>query len=99
MIVREREGPSKKHLLFLFHMCFKYVVYCAPLSHSTGTTHWLDPRLARYLKHSILECSENGECKDYSVPYLLKLLLLCIAELPYGWEKVNDPTYGTYFIE
>ena len=31
-------------------------------SHSTGTTHWLDPRFARYLKHSILECTENGEC-------------------------------------
>jgi len=30
-------------------------------SHSTGTTHWLDPRLARYLKHSLLECSENGK--------------------------------------
>lgn len=30
-------------------------------SHSTGTTHWLDPRLARYLKHSILDCGENGE--------------------------------------
>lgn len=29
------------------------------IDHSTGTTHWLDPRLARYLKHSILECNEN----------------------------------------
>lgn len=29
-------------------------------SHNTGTTHWLDPRLARYLKHSMLECTENG---------------------------------------
>ena len=31
-------------------------------SHNTGTTHWLDPRFARYLKHSILKCTENGEC-------------------------------------
>ena len=31
-------------------------------SHNTGTTHWLDPRFARYQKHSILECSENGKC-------------------------------------
>ncbi|KAK7102986.1 hypothetical protein V1264_021128 [Littorina saxatilis] len=22
-----------------------------------------------------------------------------LAELPFGWEKVEDPHYGTYFIE
>lgn len=46
------------------------------IDHSTGTTHWLDPRLAQYLKLNVLECSEQ--------------------ELPYGWEKVNDPVYGVY---
>lgn len=22
-----------------------------------------------------------------------------ISELPFGWEKVEDPHYGTYYIE
>lgn len=24
---------------------------------------------------------------------------LCLTDLPYGWEKVDDPQYGTYYIE
>ena len=27
------------------------------------------------------------------------LVLITFPELPYGWEKVNDPVYGTYYIE
>jgi hypothetical protein len=33
------------------------------IDHNTGTTHWLDPRLARSLKHSLLEC------EDDEIPY------------------------------
>lgn len=22
-----------------------------------------------------------------------------ISELPYGWEKIDDPIYGTYYVE
>ena len=29
----------------------------------------------------------------------VSLSLSLLAELPYGWEKVNDPVYGTYYIE
>lgn len=29
-------------------------------SHNTGTTHWLDPRLVHNLKHSLLECEDDG---------------------------------------
>lgn len=25
--------------------------------------------------------------------------MFSVAELPYGWEKVEDPHYGTYYIE
>ena len=31
--------------------------------------------------------------------FLIFGLASCLAELPYGWEKVEDPHYGTYFIE
>lgn len=49
------------------------------ISHTTGTSHWLDPRLSRYQKKSLEDCQDD--------------------ELPYGWEKIQDPQYGTYFID
>lgn len=51
--------------------------YCS--SHSTGTSHWLDPRLSKFQKKSLEDCLDD--------------------ELPYGWEKISDPHYGTYFID
>lgn len=48
-------------------------------SHSSGTSHWLDPRLSKFQKKSLEDCLDD--------------------ELPYGWEKINDPQYGTYFID
>ncbi|XP_028171142.1 membrane-associated guanylate kinase, WW and PDZ domain-containing protein 1 isoform X2 [Ostrinia furnacalis] len=48
-------------------------------SHNTGTSHWLDPRLARVRKHSLGECGED--------------------ELPYGWERVTDERYGSYYVD
>lgn len=26
-------------------------------------------------------------------------LFFSFAELPYGWERIEDPKYGTYYIE
>ncbi|TMW48612.1 hypothetical protein DOY81_006305, partial [Sarcophaga bullata] len=49
------------------------------IDHNTGTSHWLDPRLSKYQKKSLEECSED--------------------ELPYGWEKIEDSLYGTYYID
>lgn len=48
-------------------------------SHSSGTSHWLDPRLSKFQKKSLEDCMDD--------------------ELPYGWEKITDPQYGTYFID
>ncbi|CAK1546650.1 unnamed protein product [Leptosia nina] len=48
-------------------------------SYNTGTSHWLDPRLARVRKHSLGECGED--------------------ELPYGWERVTDERYGSYYVD
>ena len=30
---------------------------------------------------------------------LYSYLMICVLELPYGWEKVVDEHYGTYYIE
>lgn len=31
--------------------------------------------------------------------FLCVYVLFYILELPYGWEKIDDPHYGTYYIE
>ncbi|XP_060807572.1 membrane-associated guanylate kinase, WW and PDZ domain-containing protein 2 [Amyelois transitella] len=49
------------------------------IDYNTGTSHWLDPRLARFRKHSLGECGED--------------------ELPYGWERVSDERYGSYYVD
>ncbi|XP_068758542.1 membrane-associated guanylate kinase, WW and PDZ domain-containing protein 3-like isoform X1 [Montipora capricornis] len=49
------------------------------VNHSTGSTQWVDPRLAQVKKASADDCDDD--------------------ELPYGWERVEDPKYGTYYID
>lgn len=39
----------------------------------------MDPRLSKFQKKSLEDCSED--------------------ELPYGWERIDDPLYGTYYID
>lgn len=58
---------------------FKITLSQLLLSHNTGTSHWLDPRLSKYQKKSLVDCQDD--------------------ELPYGWEKISDPAYGTYYID
>ncbi|XP_069101303.1 membrane-associated guanylate kinase, WW and PDZ domain-containing protein 1-like isoform X3 [Argopecten irradians] len=57
------------------------------IDHETENTHWLDPRLAHLQKQSAKECSDNV------IPTIR------VIELPFGWEKVEDPHFGTYFID
>ena len=49
------------------------------IDHSSGTSHWLDPRMSRVQKTRAEDCGDD--------------------ELPYGWERIDDPHYGTYFID
>uniref|UniRef100_A0A672JIR6 Membrane associated guanylate kinase, WW and PDZ domain containing 2b n=1 Tax=Salarias fasciatus TaxID=181472 RepID=A0A672JIR6_SALFA len=53
------------------------------IDHNTKTTSWLDPRLAKKAKPPE-ECREDGEFQQ---------------ELPYGWEKIDDPIYGSYYVD
>ncbi|XP_077120809.1 membrane-associated guanylate kinase, WW and PDZ domain-containing protein 2 isoform X11 [Ranitomeya variabilis] len=84
------------------------------IDHNTKTTSWLDPRLAKKAKPPE-ECKENGniEQKDskdpgpaitscrnhYIAPDLLVRRGVIDPELPYGWEKIDDPIYGTYYVD
>ncbi|XP_052260917.1 membrane-associated guanylate kinase, WW and PDZ domain-containing protein 2-like isoform X4 [Dreissena polymorpha] len=56
------------------------------IDHNTEQTHWLDPRLANKAPDKI---------NDNDIGRLGRNML----ELPFGWEKVEDPHYGTYYID
>lgn len=30
---------------------------------------------------------------------LTPFILVFLSELPYGWEKIDDPIYGSYYVE
>lgn len=58
------------------------------VDHNTGRTQWDDPRKKKKaLSTSRLPTSSYGNNADDD------------DELPPGWEKVDDPKYGTYYID
>ncbi|XP_013409201.1 membrane-associated guanylate kinase, WW and PDZ domain-containing protein 2, partial [Lingula anatina] len=69
------------------------------IDHNTETTHWLDPRLSEKKKQSPLECDEDDRRnKVEKVEKDQQPLKPTMPELPFGWEKVEDPHYGCYYI-
>uniref|UniRef100_A0A096LQZ7 Membrane-associated guanylate kinase, WW and PDZ domain-containing protein 1 n=1 Tax=Poecilia formosa TaxID=48698 RepID=A0A096LQZ7_POEFO len=64
------------------------------IDHNTKTTTWLDPRLAKKAKPPE-KCIE-GECVDVGV---YSSSFDAPSELPYGWEKIEDPQFGTYYVD
>ncbi|KAL7885553.1 hypothetical protein AOLI_G00058480 [Acnodon oligacanthus] len=73
------------------------------IDHNTKTTSWLDPRLAKKAK-------PPEECEDDVAADVTEWLRSAIAhqrpkkrqtdaELPYGWEKIDDPIYGSYYVD
>lgn len=80
--VLKREDEDEYNLGPLPHMWEKAFTPSGEvyfIDHNTGTSHWLDPRLARVRKHSLGECGED--------------------ELPFGWERVTDERYGSYYVD
>ncbi|XP_037397175.1 membrane-associated guanylate kinase, WW and PDZ domain-containing protein 3a isoform X3 [Pygocentrus nattereri] len=58
------------------------------IDHNTKTTTWLDPRLAKKAKPP--EKCEDGDLSSDQAYHI---------KLPYGWEKIEDPQYGTYYVD
>uniref|UniRef100_A0A8B9RUX0 Membrane associated guanylate kinase, WW and PDZ domain containing 2 n=1 Tax=Accipiter nisus TaxID=211598 RepID=A0A8B9RUX0_9AVES len=50
-------------------------------------------------KQNALTSSGSDVIQDHSVLHLLREITLCFSELPYGWEKIDDPIYGTYYVD
>lgn len=47
--------------LFIYQMLNYFVIYLTYYSHSTGTTQWVDPRLAQVKKATVDECGDDGK--------------------------------------
>uniref|UniRef100_A0A667YDW2 Membrane associated guanylate kinase, WW and PDZ domain containing 2 n=1 Tax=Myripristis murdjan TaxID=586833 RepID=A0A667YDW2_9TELE len=58
------------------------------IDHNTKTTSWLDPRLAKKAKPPE-ECKEDAQTHTANIDSIL----------PYGWEKIDDPIYGSYYVD
>jgi len=48
--------------LVLINTNYHFVMYLTYSSHSTGTTQWVDPRLAQVKKATVDECDDDGKC-------------------------------------
>uniref|UniRef100_A0A673KQ99 Membrane-associated guanylate kinase, WW and PDZ domain-containing protein 1 n=1 Tax=Sinocyclocheilus rhinocerous TaxID=307959 RepID=A0A673KQ99_9TELE len=55
------------------------------IDHNTKTTSWIDPRCLDKPEKPLEECEDDG------MDMWLKL--------PTGWEKIDDPVYGVYYVD
>uniref|UniRef100_A0A8C7ZJR1 Membrane-associated guanylate kinase, WW and PDZ domain-containing protein 1 n=1 Tax=Oryzias sinensis TaxID=183150 RepID=A0A8C7ZJR1_9TELE len=61
------------------------------IDHNTKTTSWIDPRCLDKPQKPLEECEDDGTVTHNAV-------ILC-AELPPGWERIDDPVYGVYYVD
>uniref|UniRef100_A0AAR2M2D9 Membrane-associated guanylate kinase, WW and PDZ domain-containing protein 1 n=1 Tax=Pygocentrus nattereri TaxID=42514 RepID=A0AAR2M2D9_PYGNA len=59
------------------------------IDHNTKTTSWLDPRCLDKPQKPLEECDDDGRVT----------CCLFFAVLPAGWEKIDDPVYGVYYVD
>ncbi|XP_007434979.2 membrane-associated guanylate kinase, WW and PDZ domain-containing protein 1-like [Python bivittatus] len=62
------------------------------IDHNTKTTSWLDPRCLNKQQKPLEECEDDEEGVHTEE-------LDSELELPAGWEKIEDPVYGVYYVE
>uniref|UniRef100_A0A8C2J788 Membrane associated guanylate kinase, WW and PDZ domain containing 1a n=1 Tax=Cyprinus carpio TaxID=7962 RepID=A0A8C2J788_CYPCA len=60
------------------------------IDHNTKTTSWMDPRCQDKQRKLPEDCDDDGK---------ILALDLFVSELPPGWEKIDDPVYGVYYVE
>uniref|UniRef100_A0A671T4S7 Membrane associated guanylate kinase, WW and PDZ domain containing 1a n=1 Tax=Sinocyclocheilus anshuiensis TaxID=1608454 RepID=A0A671T4S7_9TELE len=58
------------------------------IDHNTKTTSWIDPRCLDKPQKPLEECEDDG-----------MKMWLSFCPLPTGWEKIDDPVYGVYYVD
>ncbi|XP_027023320.1 membrane-associated guanylate kinase, WW and PDZ domain-containing protein 1 isoform X17 [Tachysurus fulvidraco] len=66
------------------------------IDHNTKTTSWMDPRCQDKQQKPLEEC-EDDEGVHTEEPEVDRNLIE--FELPPGWEKIDDPVYGVYYVD
>ncbi|KAM5279608.1 membrane-associated guanylate kinase, WW and PDZ domain-containing protein 1 isoform 3-T3 [Ctenodactylus gundi] len=61
------------------------------IDHNTKTTSWLDPRCLKQQQKPLEECEDDEGVHTEEPDSEL--------ELPAGWEKIEDPVYGVYYVD
>ncbi|XP_072305789.1 membrane-associated guanylate kinase, WW and PDZ domain-containing protein 1-like isoform X4 [Eucyclogobius newberryi] len=65
---------------------------CSQGLHNTKTTSWMDPRCRDKGSRPLEECDDDEEgihTEDLETD----------LELPPGWERIDDPVYGVYYVD
>ncbi|KAM6928170.1 membrane-associated guanylate kinase, WW and PDZ domain-containing protein 1b isoform 1-T1 [Xenentodon cancila] len=61
------------------------------IDHNTKTTSWIDPRCLDKPQKPLEECEDDEGVHTEEPDNDL--------ELPPGWEKIDDPVYGVYYVD
>ncbi|XP_064155421.1 membrane-associated guanylate kinase, WW and PDZ domain-containing protein 1-like isoform X2 [Anguilla rostrata] len=61
------------------------------IDHNTKTTSWIDPRTVEKAQKPLEECEDDEGVHTEEPDSEL--------ELPAGWEKIDDPVYGVYYVD
>ncbi|XP_051525786.1 membrane-associated guanylate kinase, WW and PDZ domain-containing protein 1-like [Myxocyprinus asiaticus] len=61
------------------------------IDHNTKTTSWMDPRCQDKQPKPLEECEDDEGVHTEELDNDL--------ELPHGWEKIDDPVYGVYYVD
>uniref|UniRef100_A0A8C1Z6S4 Membrane-associated guanylate kinase, WW and PDZ domain-containing protein 1 n=1 Tax=Cyprinus carpio TaxID=7962 RepID=A0A8C1Z6S4_CYPCA len=61
------------------------------IDHNTKTTSWIDPRCLDKPQKPLEECEDDEGVHTEELDNEL--------ELPTGWEKIDDPVYGVYYVD
>ncbi|KAM9800765.1 membrane-associated guanylate kinase, WW and PDZ domain-containing protein 1b isoform 3-T3 [Syngnathus typhle] len=62
------------------------------IDHNTKTTSWIDPRCLDKPQKPLEECEDDEGVHTEELDNDL-------LELPPGWEKIDDPVYGVYYVD
>ncbi|XP_047209765.1 membrane-associated guanylate kinase, WW and PDZ domain-containing protein 1-like isoform X7 [Girardinichthys multiradiatus] len=61
------------------------------IDHNTKTTSWLDPRCRDKAPRPLEDCDDDEGIHTEDLESDL--------ELPPGWERIDDPVYGVYYVD
>ncbi|XP_060713581.1 membrane-associated guanylate kinase, WW and PDZ domain-containing protein 1b isoform X1 [Tachysurus vachellii] len=61
------------------------------IDHNTKTTSWIDPRCLDKPQKPLEECDDDEGVHTEELDNDL--------ELPAGWERIDDPVYGVYYVD